>query len=244
MKARKKTKLEREIGHSKPQLQDVRQSQYRLLMNSSTIEQLLQVSSNEAQNYVGRLIEIDSDADNAYEAIAKVESARFDKRGGGYYKAKDPKRDLANKVRGIKGEMAILSVLNQHKIWYNFDHQLLYLPEDKLGPDFILYPSGLKVEVKTGPADCNDLLINESQYKRWVKRNEIPGVILALSATSNDYVFEVKGWVKGNSANDKSRINKRLPSPAYSWPYDEINKIDDVADFLYSLSKYGLSRLT
>lgn len=199
---------------------------------------LLEADLTSAKAYAPITMFIDSDAYSAYRATAIVirERLRRMRPSGGFADDNDKEADITNKVRGIKGELAILSALNQFRIPYNFDHQLLYMPEHKLGPDFILYPSGKTVEIKTQASDSDAMLLN---VKQWRKLKRIPDVVIALKESErSDYAVEAKGWLDGKKVTD-GRIGGKWP--AYVWSYDKINDIKDIAAFLRSLSRNGFA---
>ncbi|GEM_PF-3649732 len=214
---------------------------YFSILSPNKFVERIDATLEQAKVRASRTMFIDVDIYSALVATAQIIANRKSKTGGDYSKTTDKSKSLDLKVLGIKGELAILSALNQFRIPYNFDHQLLYMREHKLGPDFILYPSGVTIEVKTQQNYANSMYYNIKQYKKDTKRGVLADVIIALKETKeNEFAIEAMGWLEGVKVGETDNIYSS-DYPAYQWPYSDLHNISDVGKFLWRLAARGLS---
>jgi hypothetical protein len=242
---------------------------------------LLGVSKTEAERRITILI--DGDIQAAVRGTAEVMIDRylrnrkfdylvdepFEAELGSNEKERKRNFNVRSKSVGIMGDLAVLSVLNERDlddVSYRFDHHLLYMPQHKLGPDFVLYPSRIKLEVKT--ADMNprykNLVITKKLWDAQIAAGLVPDVVLALkqvemSSISKDTIksldvkgleltdyqlntFEVMGWAKGEAVKrefDEDDDYICPDAPCYKIRFEKLNKIRDFKSFIRQLARDG-----
>lgn len=223
--------------------------QWRTLITRDLLDRGIVKDQKHAEKLSGNVIELKHEAMPIYEKIAKVMQKSYEEKTRDDY-GSTPEE----KLRGLVGNDAIQSVLNHIDYGYQVDQIMSFYDEDRIFYDFILYPSKIRVEVKTSGDFADEkwyMLINKKHWQDSVEKYGVPDCVIALKqyARKDTIMLQFMGWVYGQEvANFEPHDGYMCPdAPCLRRKGDDLNKAPKLTEFLAGIAERGeeyLAKLT
>lgn len=188
----------------------------------------------------GKIIALKTTALPVYEAVAEAFRAQYDKSPQDDYGSENWRDEI---VRGKAGDDAIHATLNQCGIFYRTDQIFATYRSDRVWHDFILSPSGIKVEIKTSDAESPQYL--NLNAKHWARPKSDVVIALRYSVREDEILLEFAGWAFASEVKDFKLItNEKNPKRSYyRQRLDKLHKPINIKSFLRGIAHDGIDYL-
>jgi hypothetical protein len=210
------------------------QAKFMLLPLRRIISLDLAETEQEADSLQGKIIALSNEALPVYNAVAEAFINQYQK---------NTKHDYGSthedKVRGIIGNDAIHATLNECGIFYKTDQLFASFVSDRIWHDFILAPSGVKIEIKTSDSKAKYLNINKKHWQDSQKPDVV--ISLRLEITRSLILIEFAGWCYASDVdNFEFKENKINQNKSYfRCEIKNLHRPVNLTEFLTGLAANG-----